>query len=128
MSMRNGKDRGAAEMIGVLMLVSIFVVAAGVLAVMYFSTPTPEKAPAVKMVVTNESRHIVLSHAGGDPLFENRTQIFVDNTLRTFSGYSDNYMWSLGENLEYTVSPSDPIPQKIDVVYNETESFFNSAE
>ncbi len=118
MSTGNGIERGAAEMVGVLMLISIFVVAAGVLAVMYFSTPLPGKSPAVNLIATNQSRIINLYHAGGDALSGDRLQILVDGTVRPFTGLGSDNTWSLGETLSYTVSDSDPMPTRVDVVYN----------
>jgi PKD repeat protein len=104
-------------MIGVLMLISIFAIAAGVLAVMYFSTPPPDSTPAVKVIAANETRLIKLYHVGGDALQGDKLQIFVDGTVRPFTGIGSDNTWSLGETLSYTVSDSDPLPTRIDVVY-----------
>jgi PKD repeat protein len=104
-------------MIGVLMLISIFAVVAGVVAVMYFSSPLPDKSPAVNLMVSNQSRIINLVHAGGDALPADKLQIYVDGTLRPFTGLGSDNTWSLGETLTYTVSSSDPMPTKVDVVY-----------
>jgi len=107
-------------MVGVLMLISIFVVAAGVLAVMYFSTTPPDKIPAVNVVATNQSRTISLYHAGGDALLGNRLQILVDGTAEPFTGLGSDNTWTLGETLSYTVSASAPMPSRVDVIYNQT--------
>jgi PKD repeat protein len=109
-------------MVGVLMLISIFVVAVGVLAVMFFSTSPQGSTPAVNIIATNESRLIKLYHNGGDPLSSDNLQIFVDGTPRSFNGIGPDKTWTVGETLDYTdtVSPSGQMPQKIDVVYNGT--------
>jgi PKD repeat protein len=104
-------------MIGVLMLVAIFVVAAGIIAVMYFSTPPSEKPPAVNVVVTNETRHINLYHAGGDALARNDLIFYVDGTPVQFAGFDADGTWSAGRTLDYTLGATDPMPSKIDVVY-----------
>jgi PKD repeat protein len=113
-------ERGAAEMVGVLMLISIFVVVIAIIAVVLFSSPPPDKNPAVNLRITNESRLIKIYHAGGDPLLKDKIQIYVDGTLRAFNGFGMDNTWSLGEVLEYTVPVSDPMPNKIDIVYSES--------
>jgi hypothetical protein len=109
-------------MIGVLMLISIFVAAAGILAVTYFSTPAPDKIPAVDVVATNQSRLITLYNAGGDALSANQLQILVDGTAEPFTGFGSDNTWSIGETLSYTVSDSAPMPSSIEVVYNQSPS------
>jgi PKD repeat protein len=104
-------------MVGVLMLVAIFVVGAGILAVIYFSTPPTEKGPAANIVATNESRLIRISHMGGDTLSQDRLQIYVDGQLQTFSGFNGNEPWSVGQTLSFY---SNSIPKKVDVVYTGT--------
>ena len=109
-------------MIGVLMLISIFVAAAGILAITYFSTPAPDKIPAVDVVATNQSRLITLYNAGGDALSANQLQILVDGTAEPFTGFGSDNTWSIGETLSYTVSASAPMPNSIEVVYNQSPS------
>ncbi|MDP3565498.1 MAG: PKD domain-containing protein, partial [Methanoregula sp.] len=46
-------------------------------------------------------------------------QIYVDGTLRTFTGFGTDDTWSLGEILEYTIPASEPMPNKVDIVYAE---------
>jgi len=116
----NSRDIGAAEMVGVLMLISLFVVVIAIIAVILFTTPPPEKNPAVNLYVTNQSRVVKLYHAGGDPLQKDKLTIYVDGTPRTFNGFGQDNIWSVGEVLEYTVSPTDPLPNKIDIVYAES--------
>jgi PKD repeat protein len=120
--MRQGisREHGAAEMVGVLMLIALFVVVVAVIAVILFSTPPPEKNPAVNLYVTNQSRLVKLYHAGGDPLQKDKITLLVDGTARTFDGFGEDNTWSVGEILEYTLSPSDPLPNKIDIVYAES--------
>jgi PKD repeat protein len=110
-------ERGAAEMIGVLMLVAIFVVAAGILAVAYFSAPPSEKTPAVNVVVSNETRLIRLYHAGGDALPKDDLLIYVDGTPVQFEGFGPDGTWSVGRTLDYSLGATSPMPSKIDVVY-----------
>ena len=112
-------ERAAAEMVGVLMLISILVVVIGIIAVVLFSTPPPDKNPAVNLRITNESRFIKLYHAGGDSLQNDKIQVYVDGTPRTFNGFGTDDTWSLGETLDYTVPASDPMPNKVDIVYAE---------
>jgi hypothetical protein len=109
-------------MIGVLMLISIFVAAAGILAVTYFSTPAPDKIPAVDVVATNQSRLITLYNAGGDALSADQLQILVDGTAEPFTGFGSDNTWSIGETLSYTMSASSPMPSSIEVVYDQSTS------
>jgi hypothetical protein len=109
-------------MVGVLMLISIFVVAAGILAVFYFSTPPPSKSLAVNIIVTNASRSVMLYHGGGDTLSGNNLQIYVDGTLQSFSGLGSDNIWTPGETLSYTASNSDPIPSRVDIAYNGSQA------
>jgi len=113
-------DRGAAEMVGVLMLIALFVVVIAVFAVTWFSNPPPEKSPAVNMQITNETRVIKINHAGGDPLYTDRLQIYVDGTLRTFEGFGNDNIWMTGETIQFTVPDTDPVPVKVDVVYSDS--------
>jgi PKD repeat protein len=120
MFVKNGRETGAAEMIGALMLITLFMAAAAILALTYFSTPPPDRIPAVNIIATNQTRLINLYHAGGDALSQDRLQILVDGTARPFTGFGNDNNWSLGETLSYTVSASDPLPSRVDVVYNQT--------
>jgi PKD repeat protein len=113
-------ERGAAEMVGVLMLIAIFVVAVGVIAVILFSQPPAEKAPAVVLRISNESRLIKLYHDSGDKLPMNDTQIYVYvdgvRAPATFNGVGPNNTWTVGQVLDYSVPPPG-MPTKVDVVY-----------
>ena len=113
------RERGAAEMVGVLMLISIFVVVIAVIAIGLFSSSHPDKNLAVNLQITNESKLVKLYHAGGDSLQQDKIQIYVDGTLRTaqFMGFDPDNTWSAGEVLSYT---ADTMPSKVDVVYTES--------
>lgn len=110
-------DRGAAEMVGVLMLIALFVVVIGIIAVVLFSSPPGDKKPAVNLRITNESRIITIAHAGGDALQTQNLQIYVDGTLRTFTGFGTDDTWTTGEEIQYTLPPGEKLPSKVDVVY-----------
>ena len=85
-------------MVGVLMLISIFVVVIAVIAIGLFSSSPPDKNPAVNLQITNESKLVKLYHAGGDSLQQDKIQIYVDGTLRTaqFMGFDPDNTWSAG--------------------------------
>lgn len=102
------------------MLILIFVVVTAIIGLVLFSSPPPDKNPAVNLRITNESRLIKIYHTGGDPLLKEKIQIYVDGTLRVFNGFGMDNIWSLGEVLDYTVPVSDPMPNKIDIVYSES--------
>jgi len=118
----HGNDWGAAEMVGVLMLIALFVVVIAVVAVTWFSNPPPEKNPAVNLQITNETRLIRINHAGGDPLYTDRLTIYVDGVPRTFEGFGNDNIWMTGETIQYTVPNSELVPYKVDVVYSDSPS------
>jgi PKD repeat protein len=119
MGIFRNNDRAAAEMVGVLMLIAIFVAVIAIIAVVLFSSPPPDKNPAVNLRITNESGLIKLLHAGGDALENDKLRIYVDGTLRSFDGFGPEGTWSTGEVLTYTLPPPD-MPNKIDIVYGES--------
>jgi FlaG/FlaF family flagellin (archaellin) len=107
-------EKGAAEVIGALILISVLVTAMALVAVAGFSRPAPDSVPAVNIVITNESRAISVYHAGGDPIPASEAQILVDGVASPFTGAGSDEIWSLGETLTYT---APWMPARIDVVF-----------
>jgi len=66
-----------AEIMGVVLLIGIFSIAAGLLAVNVFSTPAPAHAPAAALEITNDSSSIRFAHLGGDPLDVHQLKMVV---------------------------------------------------
>lgn len=67
---RETNDSANAELIGVVLLIAILTVTAGLLTVNVFSTPMPEKVPAASLRLETDSdmKTISILHEGGDSL------------------------------------------------------------
>jgi PKD repeat protein len=65
-----GNENANAEIIGVVILIGIFAITAGILSATVFASPEPEKVPAASIEVTKASDTplIRITHLGGDPL------------------------------------------------------------
>lgn len=69
MTDRPSKNENAnAEVLGVVILIGIFVVVAGLISATSLSAPVPIRVPAAMIEITGESGAIRISHLGGDPL------------------------------------------------------------
>ncbi len=121
------QERGAAEMVGVLMLIAIFVSVVAVIAVVLFSQPAPEKIPALTMIIKNESRVISLSHEAGDNLRFEQMTIRVDDQDVPFGEWSClncGADLSVGDRIliDYSSDPrydNGKMPNKVDIIYND---------
>ncbi|OPY38733.1 MAG: hypothetical protein A4E35_00517 [Methanoregula sp. PtaU1.Bin051] len=112
-------EGGAAEIIGSIVLITLFAVVCAILLMAMVSQPLPEKIPAVNAIVTNESKIIRLYHAGGDPLPVTGFYILIDGVNAQFSGTGTDGVWSIGETL---VTSSSSFPKKVSIIYNGTKS------
>lgn len=113
-------DSANAEMIGVLVLVSIFVTAVALIGVFMFSQPLPQKIPAVNFLFASQGNTISIYHNGGDPLPEGKYQILVNSypvpsgSITKFPSPAGN--WAIGDTL--TIQMNDLSPSSyIQVVY-----------
>lgn len=69
MTGQSSKNESAnAEILGVVILIGIFVISAGLISATALSAPAPTKMPAATIQITGESGSITISHLGGDPL------------------------------------------------------------
>jgi flagellin-like protein len=73
-------ENGVSEVIGTILLISITVLAAAIVAVFLFSQPHPEDIPSFNAVIWNDSQQIYIRHDGGDPLYYQTTKIYVNST------------------------------------------------
>ena len=115
-------EKAAAEIVGALILISIFCLVIAIIAVGIFSTPPPEKIPALSMqfVADPVTNTISIHHTGGDPIPEGQYRVMVGGTDVTQyvsnSGTSGN--WALGNTLTvndpYIVVTPDT---RVEVVY-----------
>ncbi len=69
MTGRSSKNENAnAEILGVVILIGIFAITAGIISATTLSAPAPTKMPAATIEITGASGAITISHLGGDPL------------------------------------------------------------
>ena len=64
-------ENANAEILGVVILIGIFAITAGIISATVLATPEPEKVPAASIEITNASDndHVLrITHSGGDPL------------------------------------------------------------
>ena len=73
-------ENGVSEVIGTILLISITVLAAAIVASFLFSQPHPEEIPSFNAVIWNDSQQIYIRHDGGDPLYYRQTKIYVNDT------------------------------------------------
>ncbi len=59
---------GNAEILGVVILIGIFAITAGIISATTLSSPQPVKVPAASIEITNGSDRVLVQHEGGDPL------------------------------------------------------------
>lgn len=101
-------DTAASEIIAVVVLIAIFAVAVGIVAVVLLSNPPGDQAPAMLAHVEEENGSAYLYHDGGDPLERGRFAVIVDGidltgeaVLHSPSGdeSSDWTTWGTGQAL-----------------------------
>jgi PKD repeat protein len=117
-------EKGAAELIGVMMLIAVFVAAGAVIAVTLFSQPAPEKVPAVFMIISNQSGFVEISHDGGDTIPLADMAISIDDRQVPAAAWSCmgcGSDWSIGDTIQIDCSnpancPTNT-PNKIDLIY-----------
>ena len=80
-------NEGNAEIMGVVLLISIFVAAVALMGVTMFSAPQPEKVPAVALdfFPNNDNTSVSLIHRGGETLNLNGTVLKVTYSNGTTS-------------------------------------------
>lgn len=109
------QEIAASEVIGTVLLISIVVIAASIIAVAVFSQTQAQKIPAVSALISNQSQIVYIKHNGGDPLQNGTYRILVDGTDVT-SSISLPSTWSIGNTLTYTKPGTTP-PSSVVIVY-----------
>jgi len=80
--LRSGEN-GVSEVIGTILLISITVLAAAIVAAFLFSQPHPEDIPSFNAVIWSDTQKIYIRHDGGDPLYNSTTKIYVNGIDKT---------------------------------------------
>ena len=109
------QDSAVSEIIGTVLLISIVVLAASIIAVAVFSQPQAQKIPAVSALISNQSQIVYIKHNGGDPLQNGTYRILVDGADVT-SSINLPSTWSIGNTLTYTKPGTTP-PSSVVIVY-----------
>ena len=108
------QDDAVSEIIGTVLLISIVVLAASVIAVAVFSQPQAQKIPAMSALISNQSQVVSIKHDGGESLANGTYKILVDGTDVT-SSINTPPTWSIGETLTYTKPGTTP-PSSVVIV------------
>jgi PKD repeat protein len=115
-------DRGASEVMGAVMLISVVVMAVAIIGVALTSQGTPQEIPALDAVISNYGSQIQIYHNGGDTLQSNQIEILVDGIATPFKKSNTDTAWTFWSPGESLVNESkDTIPPKIvRIVYKGT--------
>ena len=115
-------DYGASEVIGIILLVSMIVLAFGIVSLVLVSQPQKTQIPEISAVIdniTNQStgqNYVYITHSGGDALKGGEYLIFVNNIDRTpliaGNGALD---WNVGDIL--TVPMGNETPGLVQIYY-----------
>jgi len=122
-------EKGVSEVIGAILLVSLVILGAMIVAVLFLSQPPPQEIPQVNAIAGNDTvggvEYIYLLHDGGDPLTPMETIIRIDGgrdpgtiEISTEDGSYKPWMsgeWSVGKTLRIT---DDQPPQSVSLVYS----------
>ena len=124
-------EKGVSEVIGAILLVSLVILGAMIVAVLFLSQPPPQEIPQVNAIAGNETdpdsgvEYIYLLHDGGDPLMPMETVIRIDGgrdpgtiEISTEDGSYELWTsgeWSVGKTLRIT---DDQPPQSVTLVYS----------
>ncbi|MFA5414772.1 MAG: PKD domain-containing protein, partial [Methanoregula sp.] len=112
-------EKAAAEMVGALILISIFCVIIAIVAVSVLSTPPPEKIPTLNMKFVSEGTNTVkIFHEGGDAIPTGQYKVMIDNidvTPYIVNPPSDS--WEIGDSLDVTVPWMVSPDSYVQVVY-----------
>mgnify|MGYP000887009792 CR=1 FL=1 len=122
-------EKGVSEVIGAILLVSLVILGAMIVAVLFLSQPPPQEIPQVNAIAGNDTvggvEYIYLLHDGGDPLTPMETVIRIDGgrdpgtiEISTEDGSYEPWTsgeWSVGKTLRIT---DDQPPQSVSLVYS----------
>jgi len=123
-------ENGVSEIIGAILLVSLVILGAMIVAVLFLSQPPPQEIPQVNAIAGNNTTHIFLLHDGGDPLTPLETVIRIDGRsepvppedielLREDGRVEEpswtSGKWSVGKTLRIK---DDQPPQSVSLIYS----------
>jgi len=110
------KGDGVSEVIGAIILISVAVLAMGIVVLVLFAGPLPTSVPAFAGIISNSSRTVYISHEGGDTLYTGQFKILVDGVDETYNfTKSLSGPFSLGKVMSATL-PN--MPGRVVMVFN----------
>lgn len=110
-------DAAVSELVGTILLISLVVIAASIVAVAILSQPIPEDVPQLTAIAENQSQTVYLLHTGGDSLQENEIKTIVNGQDSPFSlDENENWPWSAGKLLKVDY-PGQGMPEYVQLIY-----------
>ncbi len=110
------KGDGVSEVIGAIILISVAVLAMGIVILFLFAGPLPTSVPAFSGLISNSSQTVYISHEGGDTLYTGQFKILVDGVDETYNfTKSLSGPFSLGKVMSATL-PN--MPGRVVMVFN----------
>lgn len=105
-------DSGVAELIGTVILITIFVAAVALIAVTVFSQAPPQKIPSVNARFATDNSLITVYHNGGDPIEAGYYRVSVNGNLlpagAVIKSPSSSGNWQIGETLTVALDGVTP--------------------
>jgi hypothetical protein len=111
-------DQGAvSETVGAIILISIAVLAMGIVMVFLFSGPLPTNVPSFTGLISSSGNRVYISHEGGDTLTVGQFKILVDNSDKTdlFVQSLSSPRFSVGTKMNATLAGP---PGRVVMVFN----------
>ncbi|HVP94564.1 MAG TPA: type IV pilin N-terminal domain-containing protein [Methanoregulaceae archaeon] len=113
------KNSGVSEVIGVIILVSLVVLAFGIISLVLVSQPQKEQIPEITTVIANitnsttAQNFVYITHSGGDSLKTGQYRIFINHIDRTskitsINGDNGDSNWNAGETLVVPLGNETP--------------------
>jgi hypothetical protein len=116
-------DRGVAESVGAILLISVIALGIGVFAVAFFSQQAAPALPSVTFeVIYGDNGSVAIRHQGGDTIPRDRLRIYIDdgtvvhdNQALSRGGEAGTWTaWGIGDILVY--DPPEPLPGPSEVL------------
>ena len=107
---------GVSEVVGAIILISVAVLAMGIVILAFFAGPLPTKVPSFHGIVSNSSKTVYISHEGGDTLYIGQFKILVDGIDKT-SNFTQSITgdFSVGKVMSATLPT---YPGRVVVIFN----------
>jgi hypothetical protein len=110
------KGDGVSEVIGAIILLSVAVLAIGIVILVFFAGPLPTSVPAFAGIISNSGKTVYISHEGGDTLYTGQFKILVDGVDETYNfTKSLSGPFSLGKVMNATLPK---MPGRVVMIFN----------